>query len=115
MVGYIAKSASIEGEIVAKYRGIYTYRGINVNNQSVDKAIAVDWYILKLKVNEYYHIKCSDIEKVYPKPEITDNEYRLPKEYKLYKCTDCNTINVKRILGDPSQFFCDECKRPLWD
>lgn len=39
----------------------------------------------------------------------------LPKGFKVYKCTDCGAINVKRDSGEIRVGFCDECEHPLWN
>jgi hypothetical protein len=40
----------------------------------------------------------------------------LPDGWKVYKCTDCQEINVKK---DNRQIitvgFCDNCEHPLWN
>lgn len=39
----------------------------------------------------------------------------LPKGFKVYKCSDCGEINVKRDNGEVRVGFCDECEHPLWN
>lgn len=35
--------------------------------------------------------------------------------YKAYKCTDCETVNVKKDNGEIRVGFYDECQHPLWN
>lgn len=39
----------------------------------------------------------------------------LPDGFKVYECTDCGTINVKKDNGEIRVGFCDECGHPLWN
>ncbi len=35
--------------------------------------------------------------------------------WKVYKCTDCQEINVKKDNRQILVGFCDNCKHPLWN
>lgn len=39
----------------------------------------------------------------------------LPKGFKVYVCTDCGEINVKKDNREIRVGFCDECDHPLWN
>ena len=39
----------------------------------------------------------------------------LPKGFKVYVCTDCGEINVKKDNREIRVGFCDECDYPLWN
>ena len=45
--------------------------------------------------------------------ELEDN--RLPDGWKVYKCTDCQEINVKKDNKEVRVGFCDKCEHPLWN
>ena len=46
--------------------------------------------------------------------EMIDNGYDLDG-YKFYKCTDCQTMNLKEDNGEITVGFCDKCGHPLWN
>jgi len=35
--------------------------------------------------------------------------------YKAYKCTDCETVSVKKDSGEILTGYCDDCGHPLWN
>ena len=39
----------------------------------------------------------------------------LPDGWKVYKCTDCQEINVKKDNRQITVGFCDNCEHPLWN
>ena len=39
----------------------------------------------------------------------------LPIGFKVYVCTDCGEINVKKDNREIRVGFCDECDHPLWN
>jgi rubrerythrin len=39
----------------------------------------------------------------------------MPEGFKVYKCTDCGAVNVKKDNGNVRVGFCDECEHPLWN
>lgn len=39
----------------------------------------------------------------------------LPKGFKIYTCTDCKEVNVKKDNGEKRVGFCDKCNHPLWN
>jgi hypothetical protein len=39
----------------------------------------------------------------------------LPEGFKVYKCTDCQTINVLKDNGEITVGFCSNCEHPLWN
>lgn len=39
----------------------------------------------------------------------------LPDGFKVYKCTDCHTINVLKDNGEITIGFCSNCEHPLWN
>jgi len=39
----------------------------------------------------------------------------LPKGFKFYKCTDCQTVNVLKDNGEITVGFCSNCEHPLWN
>ena len=39
----------------------------------------------------------------------------LPDGWKVYKCTDCHEINVKKDNRQITVGFCDNCEHPLWN
>ena len=39
----------------------------------------------------------------------------LPKGFKIYKCTDCKEINVKKDNREITVGYCDNCGHPLWN
>ena len=39
----------------------------------------------------------------------------LPDGWKIYKCTDCQEINVKKDNRQITVGFCDNCEHPLWN
>ena len=39
----------------------------------------------------------------------------LPDGWKVYKCTDCQEINVKKDNRQITVGFCDSCEHPLWN
>jgi hypothetical protein len=40
---------------------------------------------------------------------------QLPDGFKVYKCTDCQEINVIHNNGDFLAGFCSNCLHPLWN
>jgi len=40
---------------------------------------------------------------------------KLPNGFKVYKCTDCDSVNVKRNNGEIKVGYCDNCSHPLWN
>lgn len=42
-------------------------------------------------------------------------EEKLPDGWKVYKCTDCQEINVKKDNKEIRVGFCDKCEHPLWN
>ena len=38
-----------------------------------------------------------------------------PEGFKVYKCTDCQTINVLKDNGEITVGFCSNCEHPLWN
>ena len=47
-------------------------------------------------------------------PEV-DSSTLLPDEWKVYKCTDCQKINVKKDNRKITVGYCDNCIHPLWN
>jgi len=45
-------------------------------------------------------------------PRMTDT---LPEGFKVYICTNCQTINVKRDNQQITVGICDNCEHPLWN
>ena len=39
----------------------------------------------------------------------------LSDKFKVYKCTDCQEINVKKDNNQLRVGFCDNCEHPLWN
>jgi len=39
----------------------------------------------------------------------------LPVGFKIYECTDCKEINVKKDNREIRVGFCDNCDHPLWN
>ena len=39
----------------------------------------------------------------------------LPKGFKIYKCTDCQEINIKKDNRQITVGYCDNCGHPLWN
>lgn len=39
----------------------------------------------------------------------------LPDGWKVYKCTDCQEINIKKDNRQITVGFCDNCEHPLWN
>jgi hypothetical protein len=39
----------------------------------------------------------------------------LPEGFKVYKCTDCQTINVLKDNSEITVGFCSNCEHPLWN
>jgi RNase P subunit RPR2 len=39
----------------------------------------------------------------------------MPKGFKVYTCTDCKEINVKKNNDKIRVGFCDNCEHPLWN
>jgi len=39
----------------------------------------------------------------------------LPDGWKVYECTDCQEINVKKDNRQITVGFCDNCEHPLWN
>lgn len=39
----------------------------------------------------------------------------LPDGWRIYKCTDCQEINVKKDNRQITVGFCDKCEHPLWN
>jgi hypothetical protein len=37
------------------------------------------------------------------------------KDFEVYICTDCKTINMKKNNGEIRVGFCDNCDHPLWN
>lgn len=40
---------------------------------------------------------------------------KLPQGFKVYQCTDCQEINVKKDNGKITIGICDNCIHPLWN
>ena len=38
-----------------------------------------------------------------------------PEGFKVYKCTDCQTINALKDNGEITVGFCSNCEHPLWN
>lgn len=47
--------------------------------------------------------------------ELPVSSSALPECFKVYKCTDCQTINVLKDNGEIRVGFCSNCKHPLWN
>lgn len=39
----------------------------------------------------------------------------LPEGFKVYECTDCQTLNVIKDNGEITVGFCSNCEHPLWN
>ena len=39
----------------------------------------------------------------------------LPVGFKIYECTDCKEINIKKDNREITVGFCDNCDHPLWN
>ena len=39
----------------------------------------------------------------------------LPEGFKVYVCTDCQTVNIKKDNRKIRVGFCDKCEHPLWN
>ena len=39
----------------------------------------------------------------------------LPDGWKVYKCTDCQEVSVKKDNREITVGFCDSCGHPLWN
>ncbi len=46
---------------------------------------------------------------------VVSGSILLPDGWKVYKCTDCQEINVKKDNRQIMVGFCDNCKHPLWN
>ena len=39
----------------------------------------------------------------------------LPDGWKVYKCTDCQEVNVKKDNRQITVGYCENCQHPLWN
>ena len=46
---------------------------------------------------------------------IVSGSTLLPDGWKVYKCTNCQEINVKKDNRQITVGFCDNCEHPLWN
>ena len=46
---------------------------------------------------------------------IVSRSTLLPDGWKVYKCTDCQEINVKKDNKQITAGYCDNCQHPLWN
>ena len=46
---------------------------------------------------------------------VVSGSILLPDGWKVYKCTDCQEINVKKDNRQIMVGLCDSCKHPLWN
>ena len=60
----------------------------------------------------------AELNKQTPDPQLRQtavSSSTLPEGFKVYVCTDCQTINVKKDNRKIKVGFCDECEHPLWN
>lgn len=64
-----------------------------------------------------YVIETSDIEAINQALLLYDisGSTLLPDGWKVYKCTDCQEINVKKDNRQITVGYCDNCEHPLWN
>ena len=60
------------------------------------------------------NISEKDKDKALSQDAVSDSTL-LPDGWKVYKCTDCQEINVKKDNRKITVGFCDNCEHPLWN
>jgi len=64
----------------------------------------------QLVIIGYTELEASNLAK-----KLAETLSLLPAGFKVYICSDCNEINVKRNNHEIRVGFCDTCGHPLWN
>jgi len=63
--------------------------------------------------NSEFEGQVSQLSNVYN--AIKESTDHLPEGFKVYECTDCQTVNVKKDNKEVHVGICDKCEHPLWN